>query len=86
MPEIGRRAQVRGVSISFYVAANRQEVSVTLNREGLVAALVQVPFAGCVIVRVVTLRVSQAEPLTESTHFTVHLRTHNQVPVLGIRQ
>ena len=73
--------QVGTQSVALHVAANREEMRVVLNGERLEAALIQVPAAGTVAVRVPALRMSQGKPPRESRQLAVFPRPEHHVPV-----
>ena len=64
------------------MAANRQEMLVALDRKRLASALIQMAFTGAVVC-VVPLRMGQSKPLPKAAHGAVHVKTDNQMPVIG---
>jgi len=55
---------------------------VSLNREGFVAPLIQMPHPNHPIVGMISLRMRQADPLAEPTHLTVNVWSDHQVPMI----
>jgi len=55
---------------------------VTLNGKGLISSLIQVALPRGVVVSMITLCVSQTEPLAKTPHFPIDLRADDQMPVI----
>jgi hypothetical protein len=56
---------------------------IVLNGKRLETPLIQMPFAGRVMVGVVSLSVSERQPLGELGHLTINLRSNDKMPMVG---
>ena len=82
-PVFGSLDQVCPQGVPLDVATGREQVLVALHRERLETALVDVPAAPAVAVRVPALRVGQRQPADKPREFAVPARPDDQMPVVG---
>ncbi len=80
---LGRRHQPRSKGIALDIRANGTEVRIILDRKTPVASLINVPFAGRVIMRVITHGMSAGYSTHKITHPPVGFRRQHEVPMIG---
>ena len=75
-------AEFRCKRIAFDIPTKIQKVLVSLNRKRLVSPLIKVPKPNHAIVRVIPLRVRQANPLSKKSLFTIDVGADDKMSMI----
>jgi len=82
-PVFGLLDQSGALRVPFHVANQGQEMTVGLDQQRLIAALINVPGSDRPGARVITLRVGQGDASQEFGEIAVGARIKDQVPMIG---